>query len=168
MENRKTHESTARSRFRTAQIIAAMIAQQPRLTDKVWNIYLDPESLRISLVVDEEVREEVMDQLKWVPDLDAFTFNEALAVSVMKEHTGVNILGLSITEIQARYDLYEMIGAGMPTVFPAGLNGLRVHAINNGDTVITIAVDPRIEKQVTDMVRQASKIVVVAGELPED
>lgn len=166
MEDRKTNESTARSRYRTAQIIGAMIASQDHLVDKVWNIYLDPETLRISLVVDEDAREEITDQLKWVPDLDAYTFNEALAVAVVREHTGINILGLPISDIQARYDLFEALGTGMPTVFPSGLNGIRVNAITNADDVITIEVDARIEKQVVDMIRQASKIVVVAGEFP--
>lgn len=168
MEDRKTNEFTARSRYRTAQVIGAIVASQPQIFDKVWNIYLDPETLRISLVVDEEVREEIVDQLKWVPDLDTFTFNEALAVSVVREHTGVNILGLPISDIQARYDLFEALGTGMPSVFPTGLRGIRVDAITNADAVITIEVDPRIEKQVVDMIRQTSKVVVVAAELPPE
>lgn len=165
MEERKTNEFTARSRYRTAQVIGAMIAAQPHLTDKVWNIYLDPETLRITLVVDDDAREEVSDQLKWVPGLDTFTFYETLAIA--SGNMGVNVLGLPISDIQARYDLFEALGTGLPSVFPSGLHGIRVDAINNSDAVITIEVDTRIEKKVVDLIRQASKVVVVASEQPQ-
>lgn len=166
MEDRQTKEATSRSRYRTAQVIGAIFASQPHLIEKLWNIYLDPETLKISIVVDEDVRDEIKGQLNWVSELDIFTFNEALACSVFREHTGVNILGLPISDIQARYDLFEALGTGMPAVFPHGLNGIRVNAITNSDDVITIAVDPRIQKPVADMLKQLSKVTVVAGEMP--
>lgn len=102
-----TEEQTAARRIETAKLIRESLIWQPALSAKVWDIYLDPYSFRITVVVDRSIRFEIQQRFSWVSDIEFVSFDNAISIFKFKHQLIPNKFGLPLSELEGIDDFLK-------------------------------------------------------------
>lgn len=155
--------SDAWKRYTIAKAVQTMLTARPELANRVWNIYLHPGTRRITVVTHDSALDAVAHFLRWVPDLETRRFTELASKLVLGDHTDACWPGLSLSQIQARLDLHDLLCAALPAVFPGKVRGIGVDALAEAPPAFFAIVDPTIHQRVVDLLSEVLEISVVSG-----
>lgn len=165
MEERNENNTSAYDRYMLARLLGYLLSYEPEIQGKVWNIYVEEESKKISIIVHDSVLAPVRRIVGWVPDLEVYGFDAVATALTSVDKGPTELFGVAVSRIRARENLFDMLAHGLHKMFPGKIQGMAANGLGGSKPVIAVSVDKDIENDVSVMLEETGCIRVVGPDV---